>query len=180
MPLTMMQKRTDFASFIEALLVVHDANFSGQVDTTERRELEQNVDRKSRIKITLDPERYVVIQDIGQNAILRGSGSFDAANNIDCFIGHRFRVGLFWGKDYTSSQAAFEAAVYNDRDNASPGLLDSIRAARSRTVSGESYMIGLPDQDAFTSILRDIWDFGALGGQPEMCHYLQFETILIG
>ena len=179
MPLTMIQKRTDFASLVETLLVVHDANFSGQVDTTERRELEQNVDRKARIAITLDPERYCVIRDIGQGSIINPS-SWDAAGNIDCYIGHRFDVRLFWGKDYSTSQDAFEEAVYNARDHASPGLLDSIRETRVRTVAGEEYRIGLPEQDAFIDIFRGIWDFGALGGQPELSHYLQFQTILIG
>lgn len=180
MALTMMQKRTDFASYLEALLIVHDSDFTGQVDTTERRELEQNVDRKTRIKITLDPERYCIVRDTGQAAVLTGSGSFDAAGNVDCLIGHTFEVLLFWGKNYTTSQAAFEAAVYNDRDATLPGLLDSIRASRTRIVGTESYRIGLPDQDCFTNILRDIWDFGPLGGQPELTHFLRFNTTLIG
>lgn len=175
-----MQKRSDFAGWIETILEVHDADFDGQVDTTERKELERNVDRKSRIKITLDPERYVMVRDMGQTAIIPNSGSFDAAGNVDCFIGHRFMVSLFWGKDYTTSQGLFEAAVYNARDNASPGLLDTIRATRERVVSGESYHVGIPGQDAFQNVIRDLWDFGALGGDPELTHYLQFETILIG
>lgn len=180
MPLTMMQKRSDFQSLIQGLLALHDAAFTAQrVDTTERIELEQTVDRKTRVKITGNPERYCVIRDLGQVAI-NAPAAFDAAGNVDCFIGHRVDVRIFWGKDYEGSQDDFESAIYNDRSSTLPGLLDSIRATRVRSVSSDTYHIGPFGGDAFTSVIRGTWDFGPLGGKPELCHYLQFETILIG
>lgn len=177
MPLTMMQKRDDLASYIQSLLVVHDTRFTtARVDTTERKELEQNQDRKSRIKITGDPERYCLILDTGENVIQ--AAGFDAAGDVNCRIGHGVDIRLFWQKDYNGSQDDFEAAVYNDRGATKPGLLDSLRNVRRRTVAGSVYMIGLPGQDAFTSVQRGSWDFGAIG-EPEMAHYLQITTTLI-
>ncbi len=181
MPLTMMQKRTDFASFLTTILQAHDAEFT--IDTTERRELEQNVDRKSRLKITAagdsdgKAEKYCLIRDTGQIAVI--NEGMDSEGNVDCFIGHRFRVQIFYEKNYTTSQAAFETIVYADRSASPAGLLDSIRAARTRTVSGEVYEIGLITGDAFESVQRGLWDFGANGGKPELVHYLEFEVILI-
>ena len=133
MPLTMMQMRTDFASLMTTLLQAHDTEFT--VDTTERKELEQGVDRKSRLKITAagdadgKVEKYCIIRDTGQAQIV--SDSLDAAGNTDCNIGQRFDVQIFYTKDYTSSQSAFETIIYADRDAATAGVLDSIRPARS-------------------------------------------------
>ena len=185
MPLTMMQKRADFASLMESLLQAHDAEFT--VDTTEREELELGLDRKSRLKVTAanvadadNPvDKYCYIRDIGQEAI-NGDNSLDAAGNVDCYIGHRFDVQIFYVKDYDDdSQTTFETIIYADRAAATPGVLDSIRSDRHRIVSGEVYNIGLPQSDAFENIVRGNWDFGALGGQPELVHYLNFQVLLI-
>lgn len=173
--MTMVEMRADLKTILEGLLTAHDADYI--VDITERKELEQNVDRKSRVKIMGDPAKYCTIVDIGQASILLDS--FDAAGNVDCYIGQRFRVQLFYEKDYSTSQSTFESIVYNARDAATPGILDSLRETRQRTVSGESYMIGIPGSDAFVNVVRDSWDFGALGGKPELYHYLKFEVILI-
>ena len=174
--MTMQEMRSDFATYLESLLDVHDSDYT--VDTTERRELELNVDRKSRIAVMGDPAKYAYITDLGQ-AVVGQDTAFDASGDINCYIGQRFRVQIYHEKNYTTSQAAFEAMIYNDRDDASPGVLDSMRAGRSRTVSDEEYFIGVPQQDAFISVTRGIWDFGALGGQPELYHYLEFEVYLI-
>lgn len=173
--MTMVTIRAAFKTLLEGLLQAHDADYI--VDTTERKALEQGVDRKSRVAVMGDPAKYCYIQDIGQETIL--TGGLDAAGNADCFIGYRFKVQLFYEKDYSASQSAFETIVYAARDAATPGLLDSIRAARTQTVSGEEYFIGRPGEDAFTNVLRGTWDFGALGGKPELYHYLELETILI-
>jgi len=181
MALTMMQKRTDFQLYLQGLLEVHDTRFTlGRVDVTERKELEQAVDRKARLKIIGDPVRYCTIHEIGQASILGPEGSMDAAGNIDCRIGHRFDVRIFWGKDYKNSQGDFEDMAYSDRDAAKPGVLDSIRGSRVRTVSSETYRVGLPSQDAFLGVIRDSWIFGSEGSEVDICHYLAFNTILIG
>jgi len=174
--MTMTEMRSDFASLLTTLLQAHDVDFI--IDTTERKELEQNTDRLSRIAVMGDPSKYCYISDLGQ-ATIGSTETLDASGNVDCFIGQRFRVQLFYQKDYDTSQTSFETIVYADRDANIPGILDSIRSARSRTVSGEEYMIGLHGQDAFVTVQRGTWDFGALGGQPELYHYLEFETILI-
>ena len=174
MALTMMQKRSDFASYLLSILQVHDSDFI--VDTTERRELEQNVDRKSRVCVTGDPERYCIILDTGEaNSFPSG---FDAAGQLICQIGHTMEVRLFWQKDYSASQALFEACVYNAADDSKPGLLDTLRSSRYRTVGAETYSVGLPLEDALINIQRGSWDFGSID-QPEMSHYLQFSTTLI-
>lgn len=173
--MTMVEMRASLKTILEGLLQAHDSDYI--VDITERKELEQNMDRLSRVSIMGDPAKYCAIFDLGQVSIL--GSSFDAAGNTDCFIGQRFRVQLFYEKDYNGSQTTFETIVYADRDAATPGILDSIRETRNRTVSGESYMIGLPGNDAFALINRGTWDFGALGGQPELYHYLELELILI-
>jgi len=181
MALTMMQKRNDFRTYLQGLLEVHDSRFTlSRVDIKERKELEQAVDRKARVKIIGDPVRYCSIHEIGQAAILGPEGSMDAAGNIDCRIGHRFDVRIFWGKDYKGSQDDFEEMAYNDRDNTKPGVLEDIRENRVRTVSNETYRIGLPAQDAFLGVVRDSWIFGSEGSEVDICHYLAFNTILIG
>ena len=174
----MMQKRSDFASLMAALLQMHDSRFV--IDTVERKELEQGVSRAARVKIIGEPVRYCAIHEIGQASILGPESSMDAAGNPDCFIGHRFDVRIFWGKDYNTSQDDFEAMAYNARSDASPGVLDSIREGRTRTVSGSTYRIGLPRQDAFGGIVRDSWVFGQEGSVVDIAHYLAFNTILIG
>ena len=183
MSLTMMQKRADFRSYLQSILSVHDARFAlNRVDVTERRELEQPAasGRKERLAIIGDPIRYCTLHDVGQASILSPSSSMDAAGNVDCEIGHRFDVQIFWGKDYAGSQDDFEAMVYNSRDAEKPGLLDTIRASRSRIVSGKKYMIGLPSQDCFQSIVRDSSILGTESNIVDIAHYLSFNTILIG
>jgi len=173
--MTMQEMRTDLAAWLTTLLQAHDTDFV--IDTTERKELELNSDRKSRIGVMGDPSKYCYIKDMGQATT--GEGAFDAAGNVDCFIGQRFRVQLFYEKDYDTSQESFESIVYDDRAATIPGILDSIRADRSRIVSGEEYTVGREREDAFLSIQRGTWDFGAMGGQPELYHYLEFEVYLI-
>ena len=181
MPLTMMQKRSDFRAYIQSLLSVHDSRFTlDQIDITERKELEQGVDRSARLKIIGSPVRYCSIHEIGQAAILGSGGSLDAAGNPDLNIGHRFDVRIFWGKDYKGSQDDFESMAYNARDNAKPGVLDAIRETRHRVVSNCAYYIGVPSQDAFLGVVRDSWVFGQDGSTLDVCHYLAFNTILIG
>lgn len=180
MPLTMMQKRADFRTWIQELLSVHDSRFElKRVDITERKELEQGVDRKARIKIIGDPVRYCAIHEVGQAALLGPDAVRDGAGNVDCSIGHRFDVRIFWGKDYDTSQDDFEAMAYNARDAVKPGVLDSIRESRTRTVGNNIYRIGVPSQDAFIGVIRDSWVFGTEGQTPDICHYLAFNTILI-
>lgn len=186
MPLTMMQKRGDLQTYLRTLLAVHDTRFNTaiRVDITERRELEMMVDRDSRVKVTggsskADPIRYCSVHDIGQQAI--GIESTDAAGNVECFIGHRFDVRIFWGKDYADSQDDFEAMVYNARDHATlPGILDTLRANRTRTVGTNTYNIGLQGGDAFLQVIRDSWIFGPESSTPDISHYLNFQTILVG
>lgn len=168
-----MQKRTAFASVLSSLFEAHDAQIV--VDTKERKELEQNVDRFQRIKIMPD-NKYCVIRDIGQQTFI-GEGQ-DAAGNVVCQIAHRFSVDLFYAKDYCGSQDTFEAIVYNNRTDTKPGLLDALRADRSRVASSDNYYIGDPNADAVQNVQRGTWDFGALGGQPELAHYLRFEVLL--
>lgn len=179
MPLTMMQKRTSFKAVIQAILTIHDDDFTlDRVDTVERKALEQNQDRKSRIKHTGSPAKYVTLHDVGQSTFPL-TDSVDAAGNVDCFIGHIFNLGIFWQKDYQESQDDFEAAIYNARDHAKPGFLDSIRSDRVKTVGSDVYRIGLPGEDAFRNILRGTYDFGANSGKPDFCHYLGCQVVLL-
>lgn len=179
MSLTMMQKRDDFAGYLEDLLQVHDSNFT--VDTFERIELELGIDRESRVQITGDPVKYAYVHDIGQTAFLQPT--FEADDGMFDYIGHTFEVRIFWGKTYNStfastSQKAFEDACYNASDDASPGVLPTLRESRDRSVSGEYYQFGLPTQDAVQNVVRGTWDFGPVG-QPELAHMLQFQIILL-
>lgn len=168
-----MQKRTAFASVLSSLFGAHDKQIV--VDTKERKELELNVDRKQRIQIMPD-NKYCLIRDIGQNAII--GEAQDASGNVDCQIAHRFQVDFYFKKDYCGSQDVFEAIVYNDRSAAKPGLLDSLRADRSRVADSDNYYLGDPDADVFNNIQRGTWDFGTLGGQPELAHYLAFQILI--
>lgn len=179
MALTMMQKRDDFVSYLQTLLQVHDANFA--VDKFERIELELGIDRESRVQITGDPVKYAAVHDIGQTSVL--SATFEADDGIYDYVGHTFEVRIFWGKTYSStfastSQKAFEDMCYNASDDASPGILPTIRENRDRTVSGEPYQFGHPQQDAVLNVVRGSWDFGPVG-QPELAHMLQFNIILL-
>lgn len=179
MSLTMMQKRDDFAGYLEDLLQVHDASFT--VDKFEREALEVGIDRATRVAITGDPVKYAYVHDIGQTSVL--SPAFEADDGIFDYVGHTFEVRIFWGKTYSStfastSQKAFEDMCYNASDDASPGVLPTIRETRDRSVSGQYYQFGLPTQDAVQNVIRGSWDFGAVG-QPELAHMLQFNIILL-
>lgn len=177
--LTMMQKRDDFAGWLEDLLQVHDSRFV--VDTLERKELEQGIDRKTRLSVIPSPIRYAAMQDIGQGAI--GQDALDAAGNVCDFEGHTYDVRVFWGKTYAptyaaASQSAFEAMAYNAADAVKPGVLATIRAGRNRSVSSTEYHVGQPNGDAFQNLVRGTWDFGDLGS-PEFAHYLSFTVTLL-
>lgn len=176
--LTMMQKRTDFAGWLEDLLQVHDSRFT--VDTLERKELEQGMDRKTRLSVIPLPIRYAAMYETGVGAI--GDG-LDGAGNVCDYEGHTFTVHVFWGKTYAptyaaSSQSAFEAMVYNAVDAVKPGVLQTIRQGRNRSISSQEYHVGNPQGDAFTGITRGTWDFGDIA-QPEFAHYLSFTVTLL-
>lgn len=171
--LTMMQKRDDLAGWLEDLLQVHDARFI--VDTLERRELEIVTDRKSRLSVIGEPVRYATVFDLGTGGVLDG---IDGAGNVCDYGAHSFEVRIFWGKSYSptytgSTQALFEAAIYNASDAAKPGILATIRENRTRYVSGDPYFIGQPQGDPLQNMRRASWDFGDIGA-PEMAHYFTF------
>lgn len=177
--LTMMEKRDDFAAWLEDLLQVHDSRFV--VDTLERKELETGIDRKTRLSIIPNPIRYATMRDRGAGGV--GPDGLDAAGNVCDFEAHTFDVGVLWGKTYaptyaTASQSAFEAMVYNASDAVKPGILATIRAGRNRSVSSTEYHIGQPGGDAFQNLLRGTWDFGDLGS-PDFAHYLSFTVTLL-
>lgn len=178
MSLTMMQKRGDFAGWLQALLRVHDTRFI--VDTLERKELEQPADRKTLRSVTGNPVRYGFVADIGQTSIL--PDGLDGAGNVCDYGGHRFGVRLFWGKDYATSyaqhsQSDFEAAIYNASDAALPGLLATIRESRTRYVGTAPYYIGIGGGDALDNVQRGTWDFGDLGS-PDLAHLFSFNVTL--
>lgn len=178
--LTMMQKRDDFAGWLEDLLQVHDSRFT--VDTLERKELEQGMDRKTRLAIVPNPVRYAAMHDLGQAIVL--PGGLEADLDVCDFVGHRFDINIFWGKDYagsyvTHSQSSFEAMLYNATDAAKPGVLDTIRRSRQRTVAAyQTYQVGNVGADAFENIRRGTYDFGDLG-KPDFAHHLSFTVTLI-
>lgn len=177
--LTMMQKRADFAGWLEDLLQVHDSRFF--VDTLEHKEIEVGTSRKTTVSVIPRPVRYAAVHDRGAAAIL-GDG-LNGAGNLCDFEAHRFDVRIFWGKEYTNSysthsQSLFEAMVYNASDAAKPGILATIREGRNRLiVSGGPYSVGNPGGDAFENLQRGSWDFGDIGA-PEMAHYLSFTVTL--
>lgn len=178
MSLTMMQKRDDFAGWLQELLRVHDDRFV--VDTLERKELEQPADRKTLLSVTGQPVRYGVVMDIGQTSTF--PDGLDGAGNVCDYAGHRFDVRLFWGKEYATtyskhSQSGFEAAVYNASDAALPGLLATVRENRTRYVGTAPYYIGIGSGDALDNVQRGTWDFGDIG-RPDLAHLFSFNVTL--
>jgi hypothetical protein len=176
--LAMMQKRDDFAGWLEDLLQVHDARFF--VDTLERKAIEQGIDRKTRLSAIPDPVRYAAMQDIGQTLVL--PDGIDASGNVCEYLGHRFDLHVFWGKLYGTtyaahSQSLFEAMVYNASDAVKPGVLATIRESRHRTVAGLEYHVGSLTGDAFENVTRGSYDFGDLGA-PDLAHRLSFTITL--
>jgi hypothetical protein len=176
--LTMMQKRADFAGWLEDLLQVHEPRF--RVETMERKELQETADRKTRVSVTGSPVFFATVYDIGSASIL--PDGLEGAGNLCEFQGHAFDVRIFWQNGYSSvyagsSQALFEAAIYNASDAAKPGVLETIRENRTRTVSTQQYIVGDPAGDAFQNIQRAVWDFGDLGA-AELAHYISFTVTL--
>ncbi len=177
--LTMIQKRDDFAAYLEDLLQVHDGAFT--VDTMERIELELGITRDVRTQITGDPVRYCSLHDIGQTSTLAAGQESD--DDFCDYIGHTFDVRIFWEKHYdnrfaNTSQKRFEEMAYNAATATKPGILPTLRTSRQRSVNGEVYQFGLPGQDAIQNVQRGSWDFGPVG-QPELAHFLQFQIILL-
>lgn len=176
--LTMMQKRDDFAGWLEDLLQVHDARFT--VDTLERKEIETGVTRKTTLAVIHRPIRYAAMVDTG-TAVVLPDGT-DGAGNVCDYEAHRFDVRVFWGKDYgnsyaSHSQSLFEAMVYNASDAVKPGVLATVRKGRNRVLASGPYFVGNPGGDAFENLQRGSWDFGDLGA-PELAHYLSFTVTL--
>lgn len=177
--LSFVQKRDDFHTYLTALLQVHDSAFA--VDVLERREFLLGLSRESRVRVTGNPVRYATIMDLGQTTA--SAEGFEADDDVLDYVGHRFEVQIFWDVAFAttyaaSSQKLFEEMAYNASGDASPGILQSIRENRQRTVSSDVYQFGLSQEDAVIDVVRGIWDFGDIG-QSELSHYLKFEIILV-
>lgn len=174
--LTMMQKRDDFAAYLQTLMRVHESRYI--VETLERKELHEAADRKTRVKVMGSPCFYATVYDLGAASV----ADLDGAGNVCDFEGHALEVRIFWQNDYattyaTSSQKLFEEMVYNAEDAAKPGLLATIRGNRTRYVGTTPYIVGLPGADAFQGVQRGMWDLGDLG-RPDLCHYIRFTVTL--
>jgi len=176
--LTFVQKRDDFHTYFLALLQVHDSTFA--CDVLERRELVLGLARETRERVTGNPVRYASILDIGQTV---ADIDLEGDDDVLDYTGHRFEVRVFWDVAWAStyalsSQKLFEEMAYNASGDLKPGILQSIRENRQRSVSSDVYQFGLPSQDAVIDVERGLWDFGDIG-QPELSHYLKFEIILV-
>jgi hypothetical protein len=176
--LTMMQKRADFAGWLEDLLKVHEPRF--WIETMERKELQETADRKTRISVMGSPCFFAAMYDRGSAASL--ADGIDAAGNVCDYEAHTFDVRIFWQNSYSStyagsSQKLFEECIYNAADATKPGVLATIRQGRQRTVAGDTYMVGRYQADAFDNLQRAVWDLGDIGA-PDLCHYIQFNVTL--